>query len=275
MHKFLIVLLTFPILINASGQGPVDLTLKFNGISPTIYKVTMSPENIDSVKIGVPFLSSDSSSDDFLKNMKKNSNDFFLNDLREEAKKDHYFIIKRMNKNKFLILYTDEHPNDMFSSNYKAYMDNKGRNLSFYLADGVDIMIRTFFGLPDRKVKLGDRWQLGIDLTAFSGGIIKCDSSYKKDSVEVIDISMQNDDTLVTIRYDFQEYFQGLFYIPTTSSVKYYGNAIFSVNRGIWISYNCFKETEMTGFANSKSKEIYKLELTTRYPKKILAQFDE
>lgn len=272
MPKFLTSILTFLILTTASGQVTVNLTLKFTGESPIVYKAITRTENPDSVKMGFSFFGEDSTLMEKLK-----ANDFFSQNLRRQFTTNNYFVIKKINDNKFLVAYTDSGTiNDILSFNkkYNAYIDNKGRNLSFYLSNNVSIMTKLFFELPDKNVKIGDTWQLGIDMTEF-GGFVKCDSSYKKDTVRVTDIAFTNEDTLVTIQYDFQEYFKGVFYTATTSNMKYYGNATFSVKRGLWIKYDCIKEVEMTGFANLKSKEIYKLELTTDYPKVILAQLDE
>jgi hypothetical protein len=252
------------------GQNLINLSLKFKGQSPTVYKVTMNPENIDSVKISSPLfedLSKDSSG-------KKNNqtSDMFRSILEKQKATDEYFVIKRINDNKYFLLLTDTFPArylTLGSLNYSTFIDNKGNNLSFYLPNALKKMTHMFFRLPENKVKVGDSWKLGIDMTEI-GNNATCDSSFKKDNVTLSDISIKNGDTLVTINYDFEEYFTGSFITQIRSDLKYYGKAIFSVDRGDWVSYDCIKESNMTGIVNSKSKEIYKLELVTDYPKQIL-----
>jgi hypothetical protein len=254
----------------STGQNSIDLTLKFKGQSPTVYKVTMSPENIDSVKISFPLfdnLSKDSSG-------KKNSqtNDMFRSILEKQKATDKYFVIKIINDNKYFLLLTDTFPARYLtpgSVNYSTFIDNKGNSLTFYLPNALKKMTHTFFRLPENKVKVGDSWKLDIDMTEIDNNAT-CDSSFKKDNVTVSDISIKNGDTLVTINYDFEEYFAGSFMTQIKSDLKFYGKAVFSVDRGEWVSYDCIKESNMTGIVNSKSKEIYKLELVTDYPKKIL-----
>ncbi|HEY1870750.1 MAG TPA: hypothetical protein VGG71_06805 [Chitinophagaceae bacterium] len=141
--------------------------------------------------------------------------------------------------------------------------------MSFYLPDVLKNLTHIFFRLPENKVKVGDVWKLGVDMTQIDNNAT-CDSSFKKDNVTVSNISIKNEDTLVTIIYDFEEYFTGSFITQIRSDLRYYGKAVFSVNHGQWLSYDCIKESNMTGIMNSKTKEIYKLELVSDYPKKIL-----
>ena len=254
-----------------NGQEYVKLRLKFEGQSPIVYKVTMKPENIDSVQMSLPLNAN--VNDSFAVKVKKGGDEMMIDMLKRQMKEEDYCVIKKINDNKFLVAFTNtDTSNDLLSisNKFDAYIDNLGNNLSFYLSDGVNIITRLFFGLPERKVTVGDTWQTGLDMTSFNG-VVKCDTSFKKDIVKVISIKSENNDTLVELKYDFQEYFKGIFYIiPTTSNIQYYGTAIFSVNHGLWIRYDCIKQIQMTGWMNSKSKEIYRLEPISDYPKIIL-----
>jgi hypothetical protein len=252
------------------GQNSINLTLKFKGQAQTVYKVTMNSDNIDSFNIDFPRMG-DTTNDSFNK-MNKQANDAMKSMLRMQNSIDKYFVIKEVSNNKYFLACTDTFPIRNIrpgSRNYSTFIDNKGNNLTFYLPNGLKTLTHIFFGLPQGKVKVGDTWKLGVDMTEMDNNAI-CDSSFKKDNVSVTDISLKNGDTLVTIDYDFEEYFQGVFITQIISDLKYYGKAVFSVNRGLGVSYECKKEATMTGIGNTKSKETYKLELVTEYPKKIL-----
>ncbi len=270
MQKTLLILLSLSILSALKGQVAVDLQFKFLGLSPIVYEVTNRPENLDSLQIS--FFLEDSTS-----KWNSQSKNFLRETMKQQFSNDNYFIIRKTNDKKFLVEYTNsDTTNDIISLSKKfyAHIDNKGRNLSFYLSNTIDILTRLFFALPDKKVRIGDSWKLGVDLTDFAG-LAKCDSSYKRDIVRVTNILRNNNDTLVTVNYDFEEYFKGFFYVPTESRIRYYGKAVFSLNRGLWIDYRCFKEMDISGFATSKSKEVYSLELSNNYPKFILQQHPE
>lgn len=194
-----------------------------------------------------------------------------------------YVAIKSLPDNKFLLSFTNLDESDYVNERkFNAYIDNKGNNLSFYLGDDAEHLISILFKMPFLKVGMADTWKLGVDLTSFRG-FLKCDSFYKKDEVSVINIDVKQNDTLVGVKYDFQEYFKGKFMHITSSLMKYSGEATFSVNSGRWISYECVKETLWTTFGDlagnfnnstkeksSTTEEVFKLEVINEYPKQIL-----
>ena len=277
MGKIILLIFSGFLFLPAFGQISVDLNWKFSQAKFTVYKVTMQLANIDSVKAG--YFSFENIINDTFNGKNKSKtkmNSFYENTLKELMKKYEYLVIKGINNNKFSISFTSSDSlKDIISltRNFDAYIDRKGNNLSFYLSDAVNNQLKMFFGLPNQKVKKDDIWSLGIDLTSYSE-FVKCDTFFKKDLVKVINVFSTKQDTIITITYDFVEFFQGTFFMPVKSSIKYYGTAEFSLTKGLWLKYDCIKETDITGIVNSKVKEIYRLELIEDYPEQIIKQIE-
>jgi hypothetical protein len=181
-----------------------------------------------------------------------------------------YIAFKKI-KNNALMVFTNTDSNDYFNNRkFNAYIDNKGNNLSFYLGDNASQLIRILFGMPKNKVGIDSSWSLDVDLTSFRG-LLKCDSAFKKDQVKIINFQTIDNDTLVIVKYDFEEYFEGHFMNIKKSSIKYFGEGVFSIKKGKWLNYNCTKQTSLNSLITT---QLFKLEATTYFPKIILNQFD-
>lgn len=190
--------------------------------------------------------------------------------IKENKSTIDYIAFKKI-KNSILMTFTNTDSNDYFNNRkFNAYIDNKGNNLSFYLSDNTSQLIRILFGMPKNKVGLDSSWAIGVDLTSFRG-LVKCDSAFKKDEVKIINFQTADNDTLVTVKYDFTEYFEGRFLNIKKSSIKYFGEAVFSIKKGQWLSYNCTKQTSLNSLITT---QLFKLESATHYPKVILNQFN-
>ena len=270
MPKNYILILFFFISDVTFCQTPIDLSYKFKGQSPTVYKLTMIADHFDSSNIDFQKLSNltEDSSNKMNKLINKNAQTI----LDKKKNINNYFILKEINHNRFFLACTDTMPARYItpgSLDYSTFIDNKGNNLSFYLSYPLKTLTHIFFSLPGKPVNIGDSWKLGVDMIEVANYTI-CDSSFKKDIMTVSDISITNGDTLVTINYDYEEYFAGVGMLAKMKvDLKYSGRAV-SVNRGLWTRYDCTKEVYSAGIVNSNSKENYKLELVSEYPKKIL-----
>ena len=92
-----------------------------------------------------------------------------------------------------------------------------------------------------------------------------------KDEIKIINFQTIENDTLVIVKYDFEEYFEGRFMNIKKSSIKYFGEAVFSIKKGRWLNYNCTKQTSLNSLITT---QLFKLETAVYFPKVILNQFE-
>src|SRR6185437_5414190 len=115
---------------------------------------------------------------------------------------------------------------------------------SFYTKNDQKNLISTFFELPGKFAKLGDKWALNVNFLSMDQSFT-CDSSFKKNKVTVIRIDNKDGEHIVTLQYDIEEYVVGNFNSPfnnqpvkTSMKMTHKALAEFSVEKGRWISYN-------------------------------------
>lgn len=135
----------------------------------------------------------------------------------------------------------------------RGEVTNEGEIKSFYLKNEQRSLIALFFQLPGRPVKVGDSWPIDVHLVSADQSFI-CDSAYRKNEVEVVNISNKSDDEIVTLKYDFVEYITGNISTPmfnisqkTSMGFSFQGTADFSVSKGKWIDYNGVMSEKSTG----------------------------
>ncbi|MBL3658766.1 hypothetical protein [Fulvivirga sediminis] len=137
---------------------------------------------------------------------------------------------------------------------------------SFWVKNNQKNLIATFFQLPTRTVKVGDKWSLDINLIANDQNF-KYDSAYKINEVTLSDLKKVDGETLAVTKYNIIEYVRGDFYSPslfgkkgskkeTMMKFSHQGIAEFSVEKGRWITYNAIMSLEATAVmtANKKTK---------------------
>jgi len=136
---------------------------------------------------------------------------------------------------------------------------------SFWVKSSQKNLIAMFFQLPNKPVKIGDSWQLDINLIGNDQNF-KCDSAYKVNKVTLIDLKKQNGETIAVIKYEIEEFVDGIFNSPsmfgsggpTQTMMKFTHQAIaeFSINKGRWISYDGIMGVLASGvmIANTKKK---------------------
>ena len=130
---------------------------------------------------------------------------------------------------------------------------------SFYLKREQKNILAMFFQLPNKEIKIGDKWPLDVNLISMDQSF-KCDTSSRKNIVTLIDLNKVNGDTIATIKYDISEYVLGTFINPfagvnVKSMMKVGLNAIgkFSTNKGRWISYDGIMLLDASGVMDSHS----------------------
>ncbi|SEA53131.1 hypothetical protein [Bizionia paragorgiae] len=150
----------------------------------------------------------------------------------------------------------------------------EGKILSFYYEQNKKNLISLLFELPQKSVKIGDEWNIDVDMISLDQHF-KADSLHKKNTVRLKDIVERNGNKIAIIEYDLNEYVSGslmkkksLNSKQNELSEKPYLKAIhkiigeFNIDKGFWISYNGYRETKgnisIWGMNNNK-KSVLKL----------------
>lgn len=141
---------------------------------------------------------------------------------------------------------------------------------SFYLKSDQKNLIALFFELPDKKVSIGDTWQLDVNLTSTDQSFI-CDTAYKRNQVKLIDLKKTAKETIAVVSYDMAEYVsgdmdRGAFFTsreskPTKTVMKFIYNAIgeFSIDQGRWLNYDGIMSMETNGFMETNVSKRFSL----------------
>jgi len=131
---------------------------------------------------------------------------------------------------------------------------------SFYTADSQKNLIANFFELPGKPVKVGDSWPLDIHFIS-TDQYFKCDSSFKRNKVTVVSITNKDGDTDVVLNYDILEFVHGNEDVPlfgnhpieTSMKFGFKGVAVFSIEKGRWISFDGVLSESSSGMMSSRS----------------------
>ena len=149
-----------------------------------------------------------------------------------------------------------------------------GQNLSFYYEQNKKNLISLFFELPKKSLKIGDEWNIDVDIISLNQHF-KADSLSKKNTVRLKDIVERNGNKIAIIEYDLNEYVSGSLEKNKTknskknkTSEKPYLQAThkiigeFNIDKGFWISYDGYRETKgnisIWGM-NNNQKSVLKL----------------
>ncbi|NOG45775.1 MAG: hypothetical protein HND50_11100 [Calditrichaeota bacterium] len=143
----------------------------------------------------------------------------------------------------------------------RGEINENGQIQSFYLKSAQKNLIAMFFELPNKPVGLGDTWALGVSYLQFDQSFV-CKSANSDNRVELIDILVEQNDTIVVLKYDISEHAEGFIKNPMTNkkvqtslSMDFNGIAEFSVSEGRWTNYNGILETTQKGMMTGSSKQ--------------------
>lgn len=139
---------------------------------------------------------------------------------------------------------------------------------SFWLKTEQKNLIALLFELPNRTIKVGDIWNIDVNLIANDQNFI-CKEASKSNIVKLIDLKELKNETIAVIKYDIEEYVSGDYNMPsfsgesevkkTTMKYNYQGIGEFSIDKGRWISYDAIFSLKQTGLINSDSKQKFSL----------------
>lgn len=140
---------------------------------------------------------------------------------------------------------------------------------SFWVKTQQKNLISVFFQLPSEPVRIGDKWELDVNLINNDQNF-ECDSSYKINEVMLTDIKVIDSDTVAVLKYNIQEFVTGEFNMPsffskqnspkeTVMSIMHQGIAEFSINKGRWVSYTGIMSLNTKGFMSANTKTKFSL----------------
>ncbi|WP_298148831.1 hypothetical protein [Flavobacterium sp.] len=189
---------------------------------------------------------------------------------------------KKKNKNKDKI---DETENDSikFENLYKDIVSLKGNIalrgrisqsgevVSTYYKNSQRNLIALLFELPNRKVEVGEKWQLNLNFIEMDQNFL-CDNFSRENAVFIEQIIEKENDKIAVVKYNIQEYIDGDFESPlvgifgmeanekTFMKFSYIATANFSITKGKWITYDgeMIIESNFSPFSR-KSKTEFKL----------------
>ena len=116
---------------------------------------------------------------------------------------------------------------------------DKGAIHSFYLPISTKNDLALFFELPTKRLKIGDTWALNVQFSNINGEFT-CDSFFRKNQVQLVDIKKEAEDSIAVLAYDIQEFVSGNAPFSTEKTIyqtTYKAVAEFSITKGRWRSY--------------------------------------
>lgn len=153
----------------------------------------------------------------------------------------------------------------------RGRVSNTGEIISSYYKNSQRNLIAILFELPNREVKIGERWKVNANFIEMDQNFV-CDSSNSENSVYIEKIIENNSEKIAVIKYNIVESVTGNFNNPMGKvfgmepdqkiimKVSHIATGNFSITKGKWISYDGVMEIENSAslFAG-KSKTEFKL----------------
>ncbi len=158
----------------------------------------------------------------------------------------------------------------------RAIVNQKGYIQSFYNKNAQKNLVAVFFQLPKNPVKIGDKWSIDVNWITTDHNF-ECDSMDRINEVELLDIVIQDNDTIALLKYTIHEKIFGSFFMPfkkeesieTSFNVTYDALCEFSISSGRWKSYSGIYSLKSTGYQNAAYKHKYALVEENKIHKKI------
>jgi hypothetical protein len=131
----------------------------------------------------------------------------------------------------------------------RGKVSSTGELLSFYYKSSQNNLISILFELPNKPIKVGDKWKLKVDMISMDQNFV-ADTLYKKNEVRLEKIIEKDGDQIAVIKYDIEEYVSGDFGNglmtmfagksdkKTFMKMTYQATGYFSINKGMWIEYD-------------------------------------
>lgn len=271
MKKILLILIITAFSANAQQNKTVNLKWKIN--DTLTYKTVMkeivveqeqNEEEKDSIAYGFK---------DLFKQMQQSAGNLKYETKLYPDNKGNVDIAMFMKQDK-----TDTTDN-MFSGLAKmngnvvlrGKVSSTGELLSFYYKSSQNNLISILFELPNKPIKVGDKWKLKVDMISMDQNFV-ADTLFKKNEVRLDKIIEKDGDQIAVIKYDIEEYVSGDFGNglmtmfagksdkKTFMKMTHQATGYFSINKGMWIEYDGNMEIQtnfsMMGMGGNKRTEF-------------------
>lgn len=153
----------------------------------------------------------------------------------------------------------------------RGRISNTGEIISNYYKNSQKNLIAVLFELPNREVKIGEKWKMSTNLIEMDQNFV-CDSSSGENYAYIERIIESNNEKIAVIKYNIVESVAGNFNNPMGKAfgmetnqkinmkVSHKATGNFSITKGKWISYEGEMEIENgSSLFGGKSKTEFKL----------------
>ena len=147
----------------------------------------------------------------------------------------------------------------------RGAISKTGQIESFWIKNGQKNLIALMFELPNKKIQIGDKWDLDIHFIENDQNFI-CNESERNNEVSFVSFKRTKDDVVIMLNYDIREYVKGEMNSPINNNLSdltmefaFKGVSEFSMNSGRWISYDGILRMNIEGVMNVK--QIQKISL--------------
>ncbi len=249
MRKLLLIIIVTTFSVNAQEDKTVDLKWIIN--DTLTYNTVMTDIPVEQAEQGQEIDTLFGKASDIFKNMKESMSNLKYETKLYPDRMKNIDIAMLIKKDK-----TDTNENifsGMAEMNGNVVLRGKvsqnGELLSFYYKSAQNNLVSILFELPNKPVKVGDKWSLNVDMIAMDQNFI-ADTLFKRNEVYLDKIIEKNGDQIAVIKYDIEEFVSGNFgnglmtMFTGKSDEKTYmkmtHQAIghFSINKGMWIEYD-------------------------------------
>lgn len=137
----------------------------------------------------------------------------------------------------------------------RGRISNTGEIISKYYKTSQTNLIALLFELPNKKVKIGEKWKLDVRFIEMDQNFF-CDSTSTENSVYIEKIIKNGNEQIAVIKYDLSEYVIGDFTNQmggifgnqknkkTFMKMSHIATGNFSITQGKWITYEGITEIE-------------------------------
>lgn len=156
----------------------------------------------------------------------------------------------------------------------RGRLSSKGEIISNYYKNSQKNLIAILFELPNKEVKIGEKWKLNVNFIEMDQNFI-CDSLYNENFAFIEKVIDSNNEKIAVIKYQITEFVSGDFNNPMTGflgsekedaerktylKASHTATANFSITKGKWITYDGALTVENNvSFLGGKSKTEFKL----------------
>ena len=182
----------------------------------------------------------------------KTRDESLLKDVSEEHKSEAKALIQQIDESKKIMEEMKQNPTIRF----RGSVYENGAIHSFWTKQNQKNLLAAFAQLPTDKVAVGDSWSLDVNLIICNENVI-WKKSFRKNSVTLENIIVENGETIAVLNYDIVESFQGendldninrqiggfnpfsgMYSKDINIEVSMIGKGYFSITKGRWKKYS-------------------------------------